>query len=713
MEEMETCYAALSGNMTERFEAGSRVAVYGTGQAAFRITEILAPRYAIAGYLDRDKSRIGERLYHGAVIDMESARDVDAIVIAAKQAFWDTIYLRILDFTTANNIAVLYPNGLEARLPQSRQRKSHAYWNTALDDLESACSENDVFFFDIFDTLLMRKLADPKDVFAIVEVRLAARGRAIAGFALRREQAEHACLQRYGDTCTLRQIYEELAHACALSPEDAERALRLELDTESRCLAPRHAILSFLRRLIDQGKRVMLASDMYLTRDAMRAILARHGITGYERLFISCEERATKSSGALWEKIRHALGDLRCLHIGDNLVADVEQAARHGVAPVYVMSAPDMLRASTLSALEATVQTSEDSLALGLFQHRLFNDPFVMHQSDGRPPVLRPRDYGYLFFGPLAACFLGWLTDDLRANRPDLLLFGARDGYLFHRMYQHMRARAEFAGLPDSVYVKTSRRACTVASFQTEQDVLDSLALQYAGSSHAFFRNRLGIEPGMPDQHIRSGDPLIQERIRHAMPRILDNARRERKYYMDYLSGIIPEYGSLALFDSGQNGTVQYYLGKILDRPLVGRYIFYADKTGLFAPSLPARALYTESQDGDFAVMSRSTPLLESVFTESNGTYLYLDSDGHFVCDESASNHDVFPVLDEIHQGIREYWSDYYDLARPLCLKWPGKSYAAGALASIGQARCAAGIMNACRYEDSFRSPGGQYSALA
>jgi FMN phosphatase YigB (HAD superfamily) len=195
---------------------------------------------------------------------------------------------------------------------------------------------------DVFDTAILRRVAEPVHVFALVQrhYRQERRG-AVTPFDFARERvaAERRARDqiwfhhRRGEI-TLDEIYQQLE-----APPDWERdqLRRLELDAE-RALCARneyiHAAYEHARR---RGKRTLFTSDMYLPADFIAAMLRDCGYEPDGCLYVSSAcGGATKHSGALY---RHVAAELaidpgRVLHIGDNPFSDVAMALRNGVSAV-------------------------------------------------------------------------------------------------------------------------------------------------------------------------------------------------------------------------------------------------------------------------------------------------------------------------------------------------------------------------------------------
>ena len=565
--------APLPENLARRFAKQSRIAVYGTGVMAQRVAIILdRQEYRIIGFLDRDKENIGQFFLDRAVIPLETARDADAILIAAGPIYWKIIYRRIHDFCAQHGIPALYSDGSTACLQEINAE--HPYWQVTSAQLEAASADCKVISLDIFDTLLARRAASPEDIFIIVSEQASACGYA-GNFSLERKQAQAICQRKYGDIHTFADIYREWQAAFSVDDAWAARIQAMELETEARFLVPRKAVCNQLRRWLAAGRRVILVSDMYLPSAWILAQLRRHGLTGFEKLFLSCEQGGSKQAGPLWQRVRQYTGQASVLHIGDNLEADIGQAKRAGIAAFHCMSEAQMLWESALRELPAQAVSLGDRIALGLIQDRLMNDPFCMAGSHGKPPVSRLEDFGYVVFGPLIQIFWTWFLECIRAGAIDKVLFLARDVWFFHRLYQKLRVTNP--ELPESVYLPASRRLCSVAAFFTPEDVLSSLnETTYLGRQDRFFHLRLGIgySGNSPNKTIDS----IQEAQRIArenMAYIIKNAHQERQAYRRYLSEIVqnPESRKYVLYDFGVQGTQQKALEKICECTF-GAYYF-------------------------------------------------------------------------------------------------------------------------------------------
>ena len=188
--------------------------------------------------------------------------------------------------------------------------------------------------FDIFDTLVVRTLNKPADLFALLEKELG-----IPGFGEKRKKAEKdARLKKTGGEVTLREIYG--CFPCA-AEQDIENFCRSELEAELSVCRPNGRMISLYRECL-KNRHVVLTSDMYLPSDMMEKILGRCGITGYEKLYISCEAGASKRSRGLY---RHVISDLgtspgNIVHIGNDIIGDYVCAKMAGLKSVKIRTMP-------------------------------------------------------------------------------------------------------------------------------------------------------------------------------------------------------------------------------------------------------------------------------------------------------------------------------------------------------------------------------------
>jgi HAD superfamily hydrolase (TIGR01549 family) len=683
----EIIYVALKERFADVFPPGARVAIYGIGNAAFRVSEILRPHCEIVGYIDRDESLAGQGLYGHHIIKLEESKHADAIIIAANSIYWITIYERLRDFSVFNGIPVYNTDGTLVREQEKAKLADNPLFDVTLERLHSECEKYSVISFDIFDTLLVRKVSSPDDIFALASIP-------VTNFVYRRRQAQTAIHIAKDGVFTLADVYKHMGID--------HRYAEAELETEARFLDVRAEMRDLFLKLVRSGKRVILVSDMYVPQRWLERQCKAHGIVDYERLFLSNTSDATKEAGKIWPILKEQYGTDNILHIGDSIDADVLPAKNAGLAAFRVMSESEMLYKSGLRELRDSAKTLGDRVALGLIQNRLFNNPFALAGSEGAPKIAMPSNLGYCVFAPLTLTLLDWIAEWAIRLKPSKILFAARDGYLLNNLWDDMRRLTP--ELPEGLYFPVSRRLCTVCSFRNEQNVLDSLNVPiFSGRLDMFFQIRLGVEyrGADSDRRIRSTDICVRELVKTYMPQILDNSRIQRGRYLKFINRIISDDKKIALFDIGKFGSCQHLLQDVCGRKFTGLYLYYddTDSNAHLKFNADADALFRKSADDGYETIERRNSLNEAVLTALEGTYISLDEKGNFVTDASSVNTRNWDGICGIHAGITQFIEDCRTQQKRLPMS---KTFAAKTLDMISAYQIEYAVSDLLQFDDIF-----------
>lgn len=134
----------------------------------------------------------------------------------------------------------------------------------------------DVLSFDIFDTLLLRPVMNPNDIFEIVERETGAKGFAKARMEAGRLSLEHAQKNDKEDR-TIDDIY-------GLMPSYAW-VKEKELTCEKRFIVGNPEIINVFNTAKKLGKLVIIASDMYLPKSFLVDVLNENGVSGWDEMF--------------------------------------------------------------------------------------------------------------------------------------------------------------------------------------------------------------------------------------------------------------------------------------------------------------------------------------------------------------------------------------------------------------------------------------------
>lgn len=414
------------------------------------------------------------------------------------------------------------------------------------EELNRLIAASDVVSFDFFDTLFTRPLAHPEDAFDILGRQFDVpdfreRRRAAQAEAFRRMAAAGRKEIRFAD------IYECLSESGL--PSEALRSAEYLL--ELALVEPNAEMLDLCRRLCLANKLVVITSDMYLDGDFFRDVLRRHQLPNLP-LFVSADFNATKrDNGELFDLLAEQLAvpKSRILHVGDNLIADVERPRARGLQAFHYKPSRTHSVAPSPKGLDASIG------------HGLLRTKAVDIEPNSHAAL------GYLCGGPANLGFLQWIAERAAEDGVENLLFLSRDGFTLERI-----ARNGSAGkLPPFGYFLGSRTAYTLAAMNADNFVefLPYLLSGSHGLSPGELLERVGVSPPAPrvmtdlglGDDVQIASTLNDELARFLFARrweILKICQRNRGALYRYLqqSGLRPG-ARVALVDVGWSGTTQ------------------------------------------------------------------------------------------------------------------------------------------------------------
>lgn len=438
-------------------------------------------------------------------------------------------------------------------------------------------SNYDIITFDVFDTLITRCVLRPADVFAVVEAKAKKMGLTDGPFSQDRREAERIAWEEFGDTANYQQIYACLCSRFAYTKAQCEALKALEFHTELELVTPRVAVRELLYRLLEAGKRIVLCSDMYLSSEAIQALLVRCGYPGDLELWVSSEKGATKSSGQLWRKLFDYLPkDQKSIHMGDHAQADHQNLKAIGRASVLISSGLDLFRESELYGYLAQYATADigNSLMLGFLVNKAcFNSPF----SDSGAS----KDVAAIWCGGIFACFMDFLAEHKDDSQ---LLFVTREGFLLEPMYRQYCAALGVQPQPGTLFY-ASRAAALAASVYTAKDIETVMSSRFKGRLGDFLKSRLNFDVSGDPEVFNTEISLPDDRkkamqaLRQYQEAIIENSALEREAYQSYIADVTMADRALTVVDIGCNGTIQYGLSQILRQKVSGMYMFLNERT--------------------------------------------------------------------------------------------------------------------------------------
>lgn len=428
--------------------------------------------------------------------------------------------------------------------------------------------------FDVFDTLLTRRVVDPTSVFLLAGRQLATLGIETLSperFARLRARAENDMVKvtERGHP-PLSTIYERVAVQAGLSQHHVERLVALEIELERCLVVPVPAGVERLEAARRAGHVIAFVSDMYLPTEVVRELLAMHGLVrDGEPVFVSVEGNGSKSRGDLYAHVLDTLGATATdvTHCGDSAHGDVRRARDNGIAADHFTAAhPNRYE----RILEEHRWETDGLSSLFAGASRLCR----LNGSGASNHLRVVRDVTASVVSPLLVGYVLWVLRTAQRRGLSRLYFVARDGEILLDVARRLDASLH-TGI-DLQYLYGSRQAWFPAGADPDhpEGALDVLAHE-TDTSLVGLLERCGVNPSdwVPDSAGQLEGVLARaelDRLR-ADPRFLaavsDGLRGRHARLESYLRHVgLYDGVPSGVVDLGWRGLALHHLAFLLER---------------------------------------------------------------------------------------------------------------------------------------------------
>ena len=284
----------------------------------------------------------------------------------------------------------------------------------------------DVISFDIFDTLILRPFQKPVDLFPIIGYRHRFSGFNRTFTAIRRqsetEAREYARVMEHNPEINIFQIYDVMAKYTDIP---ADKGVETEFQAEMDYCFANPYMLQVFKILRSQGKKIIIASDMYFPEEYLKKLLEKNGYTGYDKLYVSCDYKACKGTGELYKIILKDYPDIapeKIIQVGDNRHSDVDMARSNGLSAFHyqnVQEAGEKYRADGMSPIVG-------SYYAGIVNTHLYN---------GTKKYPFYYEYGFTYMGLYIYGMCRWIHEKALREGIDKIIFLSRDGYIYRNVF--------------------------------------------------------------------------------------------------------------------------------------------------------------------------------------------------------------------------------------------------------------------------------------
>ena len=391
--------------------------------------------------------------------------------------------------------------------------------------IKSLVDQHEAISFDVFDTLVLRPFLYPADLFLYIEQAYDA-----PCFRYERQKAERIALS-YNPTATFDEIYHYM-------PKEFRHLAQVELDLELQTIQPNKAMRLIFDYAKQQKKKIIIASDMYLSEDFIAQILKKNGYIGYDNLLVSSQRGKSKATGELFKAVVDAASvePGKILHIGDSPHHDVEMPKKYGVNAYYYQRVserffanPDNHRIKCF--YEENWNRYEASIIVGMM---------ILKWQDDESSY-NVRDYweelGYCVGGQLCYSFVNSAVEMAHRKNLSDLFFLARDAYPLYKVFSILFPKSDLF----AHYVYANRYLFVVNTGEYLNERQLNALFEYFGQ----FIPALRVDP--LTLSLVEKEKLFAKHKREIAKIVAKNMDE----YKNYIKSVVKGNGGIELIDSG------------------------------------------------------------------------------------------------------------------------------------------------------------------
>ncbi len=432
--------------------------------------------------------------------------------------------------------------------------------------------------------------------------------------------------------------------------------IKKEQDLEIKSIIPRKEVLDLVLFAKKLNKKIILTSDTWHNKEFIKKILHSLKLDIFNRIYLSSEEKYSKYNGEIFNLIKKE-NKGKILHIGDNSISDYQNAKREKIQSVLIPSLDELILNSKFSGIYAYNQNIFSKIALGMIKKKISKILFYCLKKNKPFFINSFKDFGYLFYGPMALFFSINLFDLSNKQKIKKVLLCSREGFLFFKLLKYLnKYNLKNISLK---YFLTSRKLSSMSSFTNQKDILDSFKIhRFEGNISELIKNRFGLnnlKKNLFNKNIKINSKKnykkFSSHVKELSSQILKKSLITRKNYLKYLKRTIKNKKTL-IVDQGYHGSVQKYLEKIMKQKYYGLYICH------YLPSQKIQSFI----DYDYSYFRKHQIFFESVFTAPHGTVIDINKYQNFIYEKRQKNQKLFNLKKLIFKGMFDFSLEYIKL---------------------------------------------------
>lgn len=515
-----------------------------------------------------------------------------------------------------------------------------------LNVMKKKLADADVISFDVFDTLILRRVVSPEDVFELIGKKLN-----VINYRTRRRFAESEARRRsINGEVTLEDICKVIEEFFDIK---ASIAYEAELQTEREVCFANPYFADLLKNQNLSTKQIIVVSDMYLPSSFIQELLSTNGFR-IDKLYVSGEYGYSKVNGELWKIVRTDFFGKKLLHIGDNYISDMKMCGKAGI---------DFIGVPNLSwAYSPYRQFGVHSLVMSVYSAHINNR---LHTRNNN--FSKYYEHGYIYGGLLSYGYCSWLEKLSKEREYDLLLFTARDSKVFYDLYN------KYFGGVKAAYLYTSRFAALKITVRNNYDMF--LDIMFRSKARRKDKISLGaaleqadigfMMAGLNDAGLSKATVLDEQTVDLLIAYLIERKQQviaayeeDRSAFNSYVSPIIGNAKKICVIDLGWRGTVfsllhDYFIENNKDINLEGAMLGTSDtkiSNGLVERGKLHSYAFSNKHNINFMVDEKRIVMLEVLYSSSAPSVKgYRISSGQGV-----------PVFEDVDDANTGYFEDMH-----------------------------------------------------
>ena len=518
--------------------------------------------------------------------------------------------------------------------------------------------------FDIFETLVFRKVAKPVNIFEVMSKNKYIQQLFINEYSFKnyRISAEKKARQnkKENEDVTLTEIYKYLP----LTEIEQKNIIKIEIQEENKNIFVNTQLDNWIKIAHDANKKVILISDMYHSKKVIFdiAISKLKNKDLISHIFISNEEKVTKTTGNLYLKIKDKLqfNFDEQLHIGDNEYSDINIAKQFQINTIYYNLNPNLQETSEL-----------EYQYLGNKLPRYNNIRVLSTLSN--PYVDKENQFffnlGSNLFGPLIWEFSQWLRYVYKKEDLEQINFVMREGKIFQKYLNMIDPSI------DTNLIYASRASTYLASIDIEEikekgldffafrmffikDFYNKFDLKIQCSTVEKYKNLTVQEAEQINIKNHSILHYISIDFKNQIKTIEKNIKSEKKKIKLYFKQLNLKSNSITI-DFGGQGTILKRLNEISE---------FSKFHGLFYMNEGGYSLDREVKQLSFLTINHKTKKSIKLITRSPEIFeILFNGLEKTTLGQKFNNNKIVPILDEnnitkkhiiksFNQGVKNFF---------------------------------------------------------